>query len=52
MQSHLIKMYIYHTKYLMFNLSSCAKLNELCLDFCPVSFAASTIEIGIKLRIL
>jgi len=24
------KMYIYHTKYLMFNLSSCAKLNELC----------------------
>jgi len=40
MQSHLIKMYIYHTKYLMFKKSS------------PVSFAASTIEIGVKLQIL
>jgi len=31
MQSHLIKMYIYHTKYLMFKISSWAKLKWVVL---------------------
>jgi len=38
MQSHLIKMYIYHTKYLIFNISSWAKLKWVVLRLLSWTF--------------